>query len=36
MTALSGKRILVTHADSFMGPAICERLREKAAEVIAS
>lgn len=33
---LSGKRILVTHADLFMGPALCEVLAEQGAEVIAS
>lgn len=33
---LKGKRILVTHADSFMGPTLCEVLREQGAEVIAS
>lgn len=35
MMTLSGKRILVTHADDFMGPAICSNLSAKGAEVIA-
>ena len=33
---LAGKRILVTQADEFMGPALCEQLRVAGAEVIAS
>ncbi len=33
--ALNGKRILVTQADEFMGPAICETLEAQGAEVIA-
>ncbi|MAR91777.1 MAG: short-chain dehydrogenase [Pseudomonadales bacterium] len=33
---LSSRRILVTHADAFMGPAICQHLRQCGAEVIAS
>lgn len=33
---LSGKRILITHADQFMGPAFCEVLAAHGAEVIAS
>lgn len=36
MTSLTAKRILVTHADSFMGPAICRNLTAKGAEVLAS
>lgn len=32
---LSGKRVLVTQASDFMGPALCEVLRELGAEVIA-
>ena len=32
---LSNKRILVTQSDTFMGPAICEALKEQGAEVIA-
>lgn len=32
---LEGKRILVTQADSFMGPALCEVLAEQGAEVLA-
>lgn len=36
MTApLVGKRILVTHADAFMGPALVEALAAQGAEVIA-
>lgn len=34
MTSLNGKRVLVTHADAFMGPAICANLAGKGAEVI--
>ena len=33
---LNGKRILVTHADAFMGPALCSTLRACGAQVIAS
>lgn len=33
---LQGKRILVTHADGFMGPTLCDVLREHGASVIAS
>lgn len=33
--ALDGKRILVTQADTFMGPAICESLTAQGAEVVA-
>lgn len=33
---LSGKRILVTQADDFMGPMLCEVLEEQGATVIAS
>ena len=32
---LSGKRILITQADQFMGPMLCEVLRAKGATVIA-
>lgn len=32
---LTGKRVLVTQASDFMGPALCEVLRELGAEVIA-
>ncbi|HYC42208.1 MAG TPA: SDR family oxidoreductase [Noviherbaspirillum sp.] len=32
---LTGKRVLVTQASDFMGPALCEVLREHGAEVIA-
>ena len=33
---LSGRRVLVTHADAFMGPVLCEVLEEHGATVIAS
>ncbi|AUM12640.1 SDR family oxidoreductase [Ketobacter alkanivorans] len=36
MNSLQGKRILVTHSDAFMGPAICTNLESKGATVIAS
>ena len=38
MTAqsLQGKRALVTHADVFMGPALCEMLASQGAIVIGS
>ena len=32
---LAGKRVLITHADGFMGPVLCEVFRERGAEVIA-
>ncbi len=32
---LSGKRTLITHADAFMGPALCETFRRHGAEVVA-
>jgi 2-keto-3-deoxy-L-fuconate dehydrogenase len=32
---LAGKRILITHADGFMAPVLCEVLREHGATVIA-
>ena len=35
MIDLSGKRILVTQARDFMGPALCHELRSCGAEVIA-
>ncbi len=35
-SSLAGKRILITHADSFMGPVLCEVFREHGAAVIAS
>lgn len=35
MGMLDGKRILVTHADAFMGPTLCEVLAAHGAEVIA-
>lgn len=34
-TSLAGKRVLITHADLFMGPALGEVFREKGADVIA-
>lgn len=34
--SLAGKRVLVTHADAFMGPVLCEVFREQGATVIAS
>ena len=36
MNSLQGTRILVTHSDAFMGPAICANLESKGATVIAS
>ena len=33
---LLGKRVLVTHADVFMGPVLCEVFAEHGATVIAS
>ncbi len=33
---LQGKRVLVTQADDFMGPVICEVLEEQGADVLAS
>ena len=35
ITDLAGKRILVTQADTFMGPTLCELFTEMGAEVIA-
>ena len=35
MNSLNGKRILVSHADAFMGPAICHTLTQHGADVIA-
>ncbi|MEO7548208.1 MAG: short-chain dehydrogenase, partial [Ramlibacter sp.] len=34
--SLAGKRALVTQADEFMGPMLCEVLAEQGAEVIRS
>jgi 2-keto-3-deoxy-L-fuconate dehydrogenase len=34
--ALNGKRILITQASEFMGPALCEVFAEQGAEVVAS
>ncbi|MCB1907303.1 MAG: SDR family oxidoreductase [Rhodocyclaceae bacterium] len=33
---LQGRRVLITQADAFMGPALCEVFAEQGAEVIAS
>jgi 2-keto-3-deoxy-L-fuconate dehydrogenase len=33
---LTGKRVLITQADEFMGPALCEVFAEQGAEVVAS
>ena len=33
---LQGKRVLVTQADDFMGPVLCDVFREHGAEVVAS
>ena len=33
---LNGKRVLVTQADKFMGPMLCEVLAEHGAEVVRS
>ncbi|MBL8459923.1 MAG: short-chain dehydrogenase, partial [Zoogloea sp.] len=33
-SSLLGKRILVTHADAFMGPVLCEVLARHGATVI--
>ncbi|MCG2576426.1 SDR family oxidoreductase [Dechloromonas sp. XY25] len=32
---LNGKRVLITHADAFMGPALCETFRRHGAHVVA-
>ena len=32
---LAGRRALITHADQFMGPALCDSFRRHGAEVIA-
>ncbi|TXH88007.1 MAG: short-chain dehydrogenase, partial [Thauera aminoaromatica] len=32
--SLSGRRVLVTQADAFMGPALCEAFRAAGAEVV--
>ncbi|MFP5401042.1 MAG: hypothetical protein ACLGH1_03735 [Gammaproteobacteria bacterium] len=34
--ALAGKRVLITQADAFMGPALCEVFAEQGAELVAS
>lgn len=36
LTRLDGRRILVTQADTFMGPALCRALADAGAEVLAS
>jgi 2-keto-3-deoxy-L-fuconate dehydrogenase len=36
MSDLLGKRILVTQADAFMGPVLCDVLAERGADVVAS
>ena len=33
--SLTGKRVLITQAGEFMGPALCEVLDEQCAEVVA-
>ena len=33
---LAGKRVLITQADAFMGPVLCEVFAEQGAEVVAS
>ena len=33
---LNGQRVLVTHADAFMGPTLCEVLAQHGAQVVAS
>lgn len=35
MLDLSGKRVLITHSDTFMGPALCALMTELGAQVIA-
>lgn len=35
-TALADKRVLITQADAFMGPALCEVFTARGATVIAS
>ena len=32
---LSGKRVLITHADAFMGPALCQTFQRHGAQVVA-
>ena len=34
--ALAGKRVLITQADAFMGPVLCEVFADQGAEVVAS
>lgn len=34
-TMLAGKRVLITHADAFMAPALCEALQQHGATVVA-
>ena len=33
---LQGKRVLITHADAFMGPVLCEAFARHGAQVVAS
>ena len=35
-SALTGKRVLITQANEFMGPVLCEVFAEQGAEVVAS
>ena len=35
LNSLAGKRVLITQADAFMGPALCEVFAEHGAHVIA-
>ena len=35
-TSLAGQRVLITHAQAFMGPALCEVFARHGAEVVAS
>lgn len=35
-TSLQGKRVLITHADAFMGPVLCEVFAEHGATIIAN
>lgn len=36
MHTLQGKRVLITQAEDFMGPALCEVFAQQGAEVIAN
>lgn len=35
-TSLAGQRVLITHVQAFMGPALCEAFAKQGAEVVAS